>query len=426
MFPWGRYWGGGGTQGRLMGAVPVSQCGGLFVAAVLSRGDRLPSLTGFRFLLAGVVLAGHVLTLGRFYEDQDIYEAADVSAMASAAAVSSFFLLSGFVLAWNASPADTAIRFWRRRVVKIFPNHLVTWTLMLGLLMATGTLASLPVPDPGWGEAVRNLLLVHAWIPDMADFSSVNPVTWSISCEAFFYFLFPLLIRPVRAVPARLIWPVIALVAGLVVAMPAVATAVTDEADPGSWSPLSTERWWLIYFCPPVRLLEFVLGLVLARAVQLGRWPALRPRWPLLALTGVFAARQELPEEYVWGAATCLPVAALIPAIATRDIQGRGSLLGRRGPVLLGEASFALYMVHFPVLYAIRAMLDRRTFDTVTATALAVAVSVLCVAVSLLLWRGVEVPMMRRFARPGGRSVPSARPAPDGQAAPLRQQDPAP
>ncbi len=396
------------------------------MASVLPRGRRLPSLTGLRFLLAGVVLAGHVLTLGRFFEDQGVYEAADASSMASAAAVSSFFLLSGFVLAWNASPADTAVRFWRRRLVKIFPNHVVTWSLMLGLLMATGTAALLPVPDPGPGEAVRNLLLVHAWVPDMADFSSVNPVTWSISCEAFFYLLFPLLIRPVRALPARLLWPVIALVAALVVTMPLVAMAVTDEAAPGSWSPLSTERWWLIYFFPPVRLLEFVLGLVLARAVQLDRWPALRRRWPLLALAGVFAARTELPEEYLWGAATCLPMAALIPAIAARDIEGRESLLGRRGLVLLGEASFALYMVHFPLLYEIRVLLDRRTFDTVTAALLSVVVSAFCVGVSLLLWRGVEVPMMRHFARPRGGSVPAADPAPGDRTAPLRQQDPAP
>ncbi|MER8156866.1 acyltransferase [Streptomyces sp. NPDC094472] len=396
------------------------------MADVLPRGDRLPSLTGLRFLLAGLVLAGHVLTLGRFFEDQGVYEAADASSMASAAAVSSFFLLSGFVLAWNASPTDTALRFWRRRLVKIFPNHVVTWTLMLGLLMVTGTAALLPVPDPGLGEAVRNLLLVHAWVPDMADFSSVNPVTWSISCEAFFYLLFPLLIRPVHALPARLLRPVIALVAALVVTMPLVAMAVTDEAAPGSWSPLSTERWWMIYFFPPVRLLEFILGVVLARAVQLDRWPMLRLRWPLLALAGVFAARPQLPEEYVWGAATCLPVAALIPVIATRDVQGHGSWLGRRGLVVLGEASFALYMVHFPVLYAIRVQLDQRTFDTVTATALSLVVSALCVAVSLLLWRGVEMPMMRRFARPRARSAPTVHPAPGGQTAPMPQEDPTP
>lgn len=260
----------------------------------------------------------------------------------------------------------------------------------------------------------------------MADFSSVNPVTWSISCEAFFYLLFPLLIRPVHALPARLLWPVIALVAGLVVTMPLVAMAVTDEAAPGSWSPLSTERWWLIYFFPPVRLLEFTLGVVLARAVQLERWPTLRLRWPLLALAGVFAARPQLPEEYVWGAATCLPVAALIPVIATRDVQGRGNWLGRRGLVVLGEASFALYMVHFPVLYAIRVRLDQRTFDTVTATALSLVVSALCVAVSLLLWRGVEMPMMRHFARPRARSAPAADPAPDGRTASMPQEDPTP
>jgi 3-O-acyltransferase len=373
--------------------------------------DRLPALTGYRFLLACAVLLGHVLTLERLYADEAIYKATDTSSMLSAGAVSSFFILSGFVLAWNARPDDTARRFWRRRFVKIFPNHAVTWGLMLGLLMATGTAALLPVQDPTFSEAVRNLLLVHTWVPDMADFSSVNPVTWSISCEAFFYLLFPFLIRPLRALPAHWIWPAIAMIATLVLTAPVVAMFLTNEADAGSWHPLSVERWWLIYFFPPVRLLEFILGIVLARAVQADRWPAVRLRWPLLALATVFAAQPKLPSEYVWGAATCLPLAAMIPAIATRDLEGRPSWLGRRGLVLLGEASFALYMIHFPILYAIRHLLGDRTYDTVTATLMALAISTVCVLASLLLWHSVEMPMMRRFSR--ARRPPTAVTVPE-------------
>ncbi|MET7762777.1 acyltransferase [Streptomyces sp. NPDC005393] len=396
------------------------------MVSALPRPDRLPSLTGYRFLLACTVLFGHLLTLERLYEDPDIYKAADASSMASAGAVSSFFMLSGFVLAWNARPDDTARRFWRRRFVKIFPNHAVAWALMMALLMGTSTAALLPLPDPTLSQAVKNLLLVHTWLPHMADFSSVNPVTWSISCEAFFYLLFPFLIRPVRALPTRLIRLVIAAVAALVLAMPTLAAFVTDEAGIGNWSPLSMDRWWLIYFFPPVRLLEFVLGLLLARAVLTGRWPALRMRWPLLVLATVFAAQPKLPHEYVWGAATCLPLAALIPAIATRDLDRRPLWLSRRGLVLLGEASFALYMIHFPILYAIRALLGSRTYDTVTATLLSLGVAALCVLASLLLWRTVETPVMRRFSRPRPRpaEAPTAEPADESEAAKVRQQDP--
>lgn len=373
------------------------------MASALPQPDRLPSLTGYRFLLACAVLFGHVLTLGRLFADEAVYEAADRSHMLSAGAVSSFFILSGFVLAWTLRPDDTAGRFWRRRFVKIFPNHAVTWTLMLVLLMATGTATLLPVPDPAVDEAVKNLLLVHTWAPDMADFSSVNPVTWSISCEAFFYLLFPFLIRPLSALPARRIRPAIALIAALILATPALATLVTGEAAAGSWLPLSMERWWLIYFFPPVRLLEFVLGILLALAVRTGRWPALRLRWPLLVLIGLFVAQPRLPEEYVWGAATCLPLAALIPALAGRDIDRRPTWLGLRGLVVLGEASFALYMIHFPILYAIRLLLGERTFGTLTATAIALGVATVCVLASLLLWRTVELPMMRRYSRPRSR-----------------------
>ncbi|QKV96917.1 acyltransferase [Streptomyces sp. NA02950] len=373
------------------------------MASALPQPDRLPSLTGYRFLLACAVLFGHVLTLGRLFADEAVYEAADRSHMLSAGAVSSFFILSGFVLAWTLRPDDTAGRFWRRRFVKIFPNHAVTWTLMLVLLMATGTATLLPVPDPAADEAVKNLLLVHTWAPDMADFSSVNPVTWSISCEVFFYLLFPFLIRPLSALPARRIRPAIALIAALILATPALATLFTEDAAAGSWSPLSMERWWLIYFFPPVRLLEFVLGILLALAVRTGRWPALRLRWPLLALIGLFVAQPRLPEEYVWGAATCLPLAALIPALASRDIDRRPTWLSLRRLVVLGEASFALYMIHFPILYAIRLLLGDRTFGILTATAIALGVATVCVLASLLLWRTVELPMMRRYSRPRPR-----------------------
>ncbi|MCP9211838.1 acyltransferase family protein [Streptomyces sp. NEAU-Y11] len=370
------------------------------MASALPQPDRLPSLTGYRFLLACAVLFGHVLTLGRLFADESVYEAAGRSQMLSAGAVSSFFLLSGFVLAWTLRPDDTAGRFWRRRFVKIFPNHAVTWTLMLVLLLATGTATLLPVPDPAVDEAVKNLLLVHTWAPDMADFSSVNPVTWSISCEAFFYLLFPFLIRPLSALPARRIRPLIALIAALVLATPALVTLVTEDAATGSWTPLSMERWWLIYFFPPVRLLEFVLGILLALAVRAGRWPALRMRWPLLVLIALFAVQPRLPDEYTWGAATCLPLAALIPALACRDIDRRPTWLGTRGLVVLGEASFALYMIHFPTLYAMRLLLGERTFGTLAATAIALGVAALCVLVSLVLWRTVELPMMRRYSRP--------------------------
>jgi peptidoglycan/LPS O-acetylase OafA/YrhL len=46
--------------------------------------------------------------------------------MASATGVSFFFVLSGFVLTWSARPDDIATGFWRRRIARIYPVHLVT------------------------------------------------------------------------------------------------------------------------------------------------------------------------------------------------------------------------------------------------------------------------------------------------------------
>ena len=38
------------------------------------------------------------------------------------------------------------------------------------------------------------LLLVQAWVPDPPTILALNPVSWSLACEAFFYLVTPTLI----------------------------------------------------------------------------------------------------------------------------------------------------------------------------------------------------------------------------------------
>ncbi len=130
-------------------------------------------------------------------------EANRLSIMLAAGAVSSFFLLSGFVLTWTRRADDTPLRFYRRRIVKIFPNHVVTLVLMLGLLWVTTAPSPAPVQEPTAGQAMANLFLVHTWYPDLGMVTSGTGVTWSLASELFFYLLFPLIIVPLCALPVR-------------------------------------------------------------------------------------------------------------------------------------------------------------------------------------------------------------------------------
>jgi peptidoglycan/LPS O-acetylase OafA/YrhL len=52
---------------------------------------------------------------------------------------------------------------------------------------------------PSTESALANVSLLHAWLPKMSVYFGLNSVTWSLSCELFFYLVFPLLIPAVMA-----------------------------------------------------------------------------------------------------------------------------------------------------------------------------------------------------------------------------------
>src|SRR5919205_2887395 len=100
--------------------------------------SRLPTLTGLRFVAAAVVFANHAGLESVFASDIANFLLTGVTASAAEGAVAFFFMLSGFVLTWSDRPGDRPARFWRRRAVKVLPNHVVTWTAGLALMLLAG------------------------------------------------------------------------------------------------------------------------------------------------------------------------------------------------------------------------------------------------------------------------------------------------
>lgn len=370
--------------------------------------SRLPSLTGMRFVAALLVFFCHA-TFQSFYGTRG--PAASLESPATAAGwlgVAFFFVLSGFVLTWSARPGDTARHFWRRRIVKIYPNHLVTWTAVLLLAFLPGQAAA---DRATWGRTVPSLLLVHAWVPNADVMNALHIPSWSLSCELLFYLSFPLMVRAVRAIrPARL-WACAAGLAALVVLVPAVAQWLLPDTPTMPWFPMSVWDYWAVYSLPPVRLLEFTLGVVMARIVISGRWagPGLGPALALLA-AGIALQWTLVPSPWAMAAPTVVPLALVIAAAADRDSRGCPSLLAVPVMTWLGEISFALYLVHLPVLVYGRLVLGGGWSASgafgVEAGLLGVA---LVLAAALHAW--VERPAMRRWSgRRRERVVPAAQP----------------
>lgn len=286
---------------------------------------QLPSLTGLRWIAAFLVFGLHV-NVAEYFGGRAGGVVLQLFT-AGRTGVSFFFILSGFILTWSARPADRARGFWRRRAARIYPVHIAT--LVLALVMAF-TIA--PGMRVSVGAALANLFLLQSWTSSGP--AQLNPVSWSLACEAFFYALFPLLAIGVRRCP---VW-LTATFAGLTTVLAMVLPVINDHVG----------LFWSIYYDPLARLPEFLVGMLLARLVMLGRWHGPGVTDSLLIAVGGYL----LAPKFGTGTATATVIGygLLIAASAQADLNGTPSPWRNRWLVRLGELSFAFYMIHILVI----------------------------------------------------------------------------
>ncbi|MGC0419481.1 peptidoglycan/LPS O-acetylase OafA/YrhL [Embleya sp. AB8] len=385
---------------------------------------RLNSLTSLRFVLAGGVLTCHMAFVTKVF-DGPVQQALRTTMPVATTAVSGFFVLSGFVLAWSYREGDRPRSFWRRRAWKIYPTHVLAWVATV-VLFAVATRPPLTVTQPGHDPvvAVAGLFLLQDWVPRAGWFSSFNVPAWSLSCEVFFYALFPLLFVAARRIPVHRLRSRWAAVAVLILLLPAVSALVPGPMSL-DWVPINETSLWFGYVLPVVRLPEFVLGILTARLVRAGHWPRLTP-WAVYApIVPGFLLLPVLPPQYGMAAAAAPFLAPIIAHRALADLQGTTRRMAHPVLVALGEASYALYVTHYPLMMAVRAALGDRSFTPWAALAVVFALMASSVLLSLVVYRCYEAPLQRRWARarcvrPVGTVVPAMverdRPRPAGLA----------
>lgn len=292
----------------------------------------LASLTGLRWIAAVAVFGYHIVSMRYF--SPETKAAPELLFGAGSSGVALFFILSGFVLAWGSNPGDRPGRFWLKRVARIWPLHLVG--VALALIVSVTFVPFIHNDDPL--ALVSNILLANSWHQEW--WQAGNPVSWSLACEVFFYALFPLLIRLIRPLRKNGL-----LIVGLAMLSFLGLSPIIAELAHRS---LSGYSW------PPLRLPEFVIGIVLALLLRHGelRGPRLAPAM-LLALVGYFLPAMLAPvgpSPINTTIISDIGLAALIAALARRDLEGRPTALARPGLVKLGQVSFAFYLVHLLVI----------------------------------------------------------------------------
>jgi peptidoglycan/LPS O-acetylase OafA/YrhL len=373
---------------------------------------RLPSLTGLRAIAALCVFLSHSAYILVHHSPRLHEHYAFWVMKIGNLALSFFFILSGFVLTWSFRPGRSVAQFWRSRFFKIFPTHVAVFLLALGLLIAAGE--SIRVP-----EALANLFLVHAWTATTDFFIwPVNGVTWSLSVELGFYACFPLLHPMVTRLPAARLWPALITVIGAILLLPVAATTFLPDhpQSPFTADPLSWSQYWVIFFFPLSRALEFLAGMLLARLVLSGRWPRIGIPTALLIAAVLYPAAVYLPAAYSLSTAYPISAILILGAAVNSDLAGHRTPLNHPTTVWFGKLSFAFYVVHLVVLFNLHAAFagqlagyhgyqppDWSTWQAVWYLIGALPLITL-IAAGLHHW--VEAPISRRWSQPR-RSAPA-------------------
>lgn len=377
--------------------------------------SKLPSLTGLRFFAALLVFFFHI-TLSNSpippndpinpFADQELGSFLEMLvSKAGYVGVSFFFVLSGFLLAWSYKPGEPTTRFWRRRLLKIFPNHLVMWVLSMILFAA-----AINTPT----GIISNLFLVNSFFPDGAVYVAVNPPSWTLNSELLFYMLFPLIMIPLRRIPGNRLWVWAWIMVAGMIAVQLVTTYLIPATPVSPLTPVSVTQFWFGYIFPPSRLFEFVLGSILAMIVLDKRWIPLKMWQTLLICVAGYALAMMVPFVYSFNVATIIPVAAIICTVAAGDIAGRKTFLASPTMVWLGNISFGFYLCQGVVIFYGRMLLGNQVYDTPMALLVITGFFVATLLGGWALYALVEKPVMDRWARPRPKAATPAteRPAP--------------
>ena len=330
-----------------------------------------------------------------------------------------FFLITGFLLTlpwWRSAlqgvAPPSAREFYRRRVLRIVPAYYVQLVVMFGLV--------LPLLM-GWDYFRRDvnfvsfniaahLTFLHYTTPASSASMTVNGALWTLTLEAEYYLLLPLLAPLFVRAPVRSALALLAATAAWRwAALHDLASLVALE----TWISLGRASEQVVRHLLttqlPGYLAHFAAGILLGRAwLEWHEKPASRNEtvgW--LAVTAAslavlywgYAGGNAQLGEWVW-LATLITLALPVLALVSRGLPIAQPLLANPPLKFIGRISYSMYLYHLPLL-----LLFNRFLPSENWSSLPLYFS----ALTLVAWasyRLVERPFISEELRPETRRAP--------------------
>ncbi len=302
-----------------------------------------------------------------------------------------FFVLSGFLITalllqeqgrWGKIGVAA---FYRRRVLRLLP---ALYLVVLGNALFAHF-------SHRWAHTeTESILSVLFYFSNFFSASASGPLTpklapgfqhmWSLAFEEQFYFIWPLMTIFVITLRARL-RTVVIIILVLIVAVGVHRAILWEEAP----------RWWSYLYRTDTRADSILWGTLMAHVWMRYREPK---RWFPLAgwiaaafLIFVLAFTTEYGPFLYLGGFDGIDIACAVLLLAILDGRWGGRRLFELKPfVAMGVVSYAFYLWHLPVFFAVR------QFDThwndVVRVVVAFAVTL---ALTLISWFALEKPLMQ-------------------------------
>jgi peptidoglycan/LPS O-acetylase OafA/YrhL len=265
-----------------------------------------------------------------------------------------FFLLSGFILAYlywapGGELSTTKQRFWWQRFTRLYPVHLIAFTITLLLTLPRYWLDPAAPPIPlAVASAVATATLMQAWVPALVPIWSWP--TWALSAVVFLYLVMPWLMRMLAKLSrgGQI---------GLLVAMPLISLTPTliflqffPDGAKGS------QNWQIFLGSNPLFWVpHFAAGMLMSRIFRISRfetaWRETPKSWFAfgdLALLAILALCVMPPHDTAWrhilrhGALMPLYCCALYDLALGRGVAAR--LFSLPGMNFLGQMSFSIFI----------------------------------------------------------------------------------